>query len=221
MPETYSIMCVTLDGSNRKGGYHPKLVNQAGIDLRSVQGVTIDNVSTDQTQGDRLTFGWDSEPQHGGPDTNVVVDGLTVTAAGRQGITPADISKGTFSNIDIVSTADDGLDFESDVASIGDGALTFDDVTTKTINIIETVHSVTFTNTSTRGRFIDQGGVRSVVYYSGSFLCQRAAPVPACVIVKGGTLNLAAGTRFARVPGKTKPTEPYTATQGSGVIHRR
>ena len=213
----FKVENVTLDGSNTNGGYHPNLVNQAGVDLRSVQGVTIENVSTDQTQGDGLTFGWDPEPHHGGPDTNVVVKGLTVTTAGRQGMTPADISNGTFSNIDIVSTADDGLDFESDVGSIGDGTLTFDDVTTKTINIIETIHSVTFTKTSTRGRFIDQGGVRSVVDYSGSFLCQRAAPIPGCVTVEGGTLNLAPGTTFAHVPGKD---ETHGALYGDHRIRR-
>ena len=53
------------------------------------------------------------------------------------------------------------------------------------------------------------------------FVDRHAAPIPGCVTVKGGTLNLAPGTTFACVPGKTKPTEPYTTTIGSGVIYRR
>ena len=77
---------VGLNGANLDGGFHRGLVGQAGLDILSSSHVIIANVSTNNTFGDGMTlfanFGRDSAPV-----TDLFVNGLTVTKAGRQGIT--------------------------------------------------------------------------------------------------------------------------------------
>jgi hypothetical protein len=204
---------VSLNGVN-PSGYHAALVGEAGIDAISVSGITISNVQTNSTYGDGLTLFFSDKGR--APDTNVVVNGLTVTNAGRQGITPADVTNGTFTNVHVVSSADDSIDMESDLKGIRDGTLTFANFTApKLINIIEGVTSVTFTNSSA-GSLIVAGGVGATVNYQGQFVCQRRAKIHACVYVTNGVLNLNA--TFSYLSGKNTPTEPFTLVKLPGVI---
>lgn len=103
------------------GGYHPTLVTQEGMDILASDHVSILNVTTTNTYGDGLTiFGI---PGHGGT-TNLTVDGLTVTNAGRQGITPAALKHATFNNTHVRSSADSSWDWESDIPGVGAGYVT-------------------------------------------------------------------------------------------------
>jgi hypothetical protein len=208
---------ITVNGANTGGGYHQALVGGAGFDVRSVAGLTLTNDSTNDTYGDGLTLFF-SDQNHRQPDTNVTVNGLTITSAGRQGITPGDVAGtgNTFTNVDIVSSADDSIDFESDLKNVGDGTLTFTNLQSqKLINIIEPYAELTFANASA-GRMVMGGNAADTVSYSGSFTCTRRAPIGACVLVTGGTLDLNA--TFSRIPGTNTPTTPYTLAKLPGVI---
>jgi hypothetical protein len=117
---------VVLNGTNVVGGYHAKLVNQAGLDILSSSGVKILNVATNETFGDGMTlfsqFGVDKAPV-----TDLYVNGLTITKAGRQGITMGYVENSTLDNVNLVSAADVGWDFESDLAHVGSGNVTIND----------------------------------------------------------------------------------------------
>jgi hypothetical protein len=203
---------VTLNGSAPANvGLHGKWVGQAGIDVRSSSDVTLTNDATNNTYGDGLTLFYQSRQ---GPDSNIVVDGYTVTNAGRVGITPADVTSGSFDNIDVVSAATSGIDLEADVKGLGDGTLTFDHVVTaEGIHIVEPITSATFTDTTMSGDFLLTHP--GAVSYQGSITCNRRSPV-ACVTVKAGTLALDA--TFAYLPGTNTPTTPFMRAIPPGVI---
>ncbi|HXW38307.1 MAG TPA: hypothetical protein VEJ44_01325 [Acidimicrobiales bacterium] len=115
-----------LNGENFAGGYHRQLVNEAGLDILSSDHVQIIDVATNNTFGDGMTlfsqFGVDTNPV-----TNLYVDGLTVTGAGRQGITMGFVWNSTLDNVHLVSSADAGWDFESDLPDVGSGNVTVND----------------------------------------------------------------------------------------------
>jgi hypothetical protein len=148
-----TIADVDLVGANPTGDYHPALVGQSGIDVRSSSNITIDNVTTLDTYGDGLTLFLAAGH---GADKNITVDGLTITRAGRQGITPAFVSGATFTHVDIVSTADAAWDFESDVHVVGTGGITISDSTWKgRVNVIESLTGpLAFERDSSSGSFL-------------------------------------------------------------------
>ena len=129
-------------GGNPAGSFHAPLVGQAGIKVESSDHVTITRVTTANTFGDALEL-WNNWPAEGRPVTNLVVNGLTVTNAGRQGITPGDVYKAFLTNVRVVSSADSGIDFESDLAHVGAGNVTITNSTFRggsgstAINMIE------------------------------------------------------------------------------------
>ena len=144
---------VNLVGANAGGGYHPTLVGQSGIDVRSSSDVTISDVTTLDTYGDGLVL---ANAAGGGKDDGITVDGLTITRAGRQGVTPAFVSGATFSHVDIVSEADSAWDFESDLPNMGTGNITITDSTWKgRINVNEPLTGpLTFDHDSSSGSFL-------------------------------------------------------------------
>ncbi len=75
---------VRLEGANAAGGYHHMLVGQAGFDLLSSSHVSIVNVSVSNTFGDGLTA-WTNWGKSRAPTSELYVNGLTVTNAGRKG----------------------------------------------------------------------------------------------------------------------------------------
>ena len=136
---------VVLNGSNYVGGFHRDLVGQAGLDILSSSDVSILNVATNDTLGDGMTlfsqFGVDKAPV-----TDLYVNGLTVTRAGRQGITMGYVEDSTLDNVNLVSAADAGWDFESDLANVGSGNVTINNAhDQKGIHIIEALQGpITF-----------------------------------------------------------------------------
>jgi hypothetical protein len=127
---------LALVGTNTSGTYHAKMVGEAGIDILSSDQVTITNVTTTDTFGDGLTLGF--QP-HFSPSWNLMVNGLTVIHAGRQGITMAYVNVASMSNVNLISSAEAGWDFESDVPGAGSGNVFIYSATGKGVRIIESL----------------------------------------------------------------------------------
>ena len=127
---------LSIVGGNPDGGYHSSQVGQTGIRVLSSDHVTIANVRTSNTFGDGLTLFADL-PKNKNPVSNLVVSNLTVTHAGRQGVTTAALSNAVLTNVNVVSAAAVGLDAESDLTGIGMGHVTFNHLTAKGINLID------------------------------------------------------------------------------------
>jgi hypothetical protein len=117
---------LVVEGGDPSGRYVQALVGQAGIVLKNTARVTIRDVSISGTFGDGLEL-WTHALRDMTPNTDLTVDGLTVTAAGRNGITPADVSGATFTGVHVLSWGLTAVDFESDMAGIGAGDVTFTD----------------------------------------------------------------------------------------------
>jgi hypothetical protein len=199
---------VNLVGANAVGGYHETLVGQSGIDVRSSSNVTISDVTTLNTYGDGLVL---ANAAGGGKDTNITVDGLTVTRAGRQGITPAFVSGATFSHVAIVSEADSAWDFESDLPNMGTGNVTITDSTWKgRINVNEPLTGpLTFDHDSSSGSFmLDDAKIPQLVVVSNSTMLLPANDwgTPCAGIVQhGGTLTFSHDV-LGREPSRKPPT---------------
>ncbi len=107
-----------INGTNTRGVFNGKMVNGAAIDVRSTSNVVITNITTTNTWGDGLTLFWN--PRHG-QDANVLVDGLTVTNAGRCGFSPTTVTNLVARHLDLISSATPAIDFESDLKGVGLG----------------------------------------------------------------------------------------------------
>lgn len=144
---------VVLNGVN-PGGFHRDLVGEAGIDVLSSDHVSITNVSINNTFGDGMTL-FANIPKDKSPTTNLTVDGVTITNAGRQGLTIADVMGGTISNVDVVSSASMGWDFESDIGNVGSGYLTINNpVSRGGMRFIESLHGPITVNNCTCSRHV-------------------------------------------------------------------
>ena len=138
---------VVLNGTNELGGYHRTMVGEAGLDILSSSFVKILNVATNDTFGDGMTlfsqFGVDKAPV-----TDLYVNGLTVTRAGRQGITMGYVEDSTLDNVSVSFTGEAGWDFESDLPNIGSGNVTINNAHDQVgIHIIEALQGpITFNN---------------------------------------------------------------------------
>ncbi|MGO8872098.1 MAG: hypothetical protein ACLQPH_11980 [Acidimicrobiales bacterium] len=210
---------MSLVGANPGGGYHAALVGQSGIDVRSSSEVTIDDVTTLDTYGDGLTL-FLASGAGTGPDKNVSVNGLTVTRAGRQGITPAYVYGATFSNVDIVSAADNGWDFESDLPNVGTGDITITHSTwSHGVNMIEPLTGpVTFDHDTGSGHFIlDDALSDQPVSVLDSTLYvppDDHGDPPAGITQRGGQLTFTHAT-IGRTPSDKAPTGPaWSVTDG-------
>ena len=201
---------VHLVGANAVGGYHATLVGQSGIDVRSASDVTVSDVTTLNTYGDGLILG---NAADGGKDRNITVDGLTITRAGRQGITPDFVAGATFSHVAIVSEADSAWDFESDLPNMGTGDITISDSTWKgRINVNEPLTGpLTFDHDSSSGSFLlDDAKIPQLVVVTNSTMLLPANDwgTPCAGIVQhGGTLTFSHDV-LGRVPSKRPPTGP-------------
>jgi hypothetical protein len=100
------------------GGYDAKLAFNAGIETLGSAHTILTNVSIGHTYGDGLEV----SPLRSGtgsngvmaPTTNLVATNLSITAAGRQGITLASVNGAVFTNTTIGSTGFDKVDAEAD-----------------------------------------------------------------------------------------------------------
>ena len=202
---------LTLNGGDTNPGHlYGKLVGQEGIDLRSSSDVTISNVDTDDTYGDGLTLFFSDQKRT--PDTQVAVDGMTITNAGRDGISPANVTDSTFANIMVHGVADTGADFESDLRGVGSGSLVFTDVDFGgPLNVIEPLSGGVELNDCTgTGAIVDNAPGAPVTIANSSWSLRYSADAghdPQIVVTdaslafKRSTLTRTATTHAAESPG--------------------
>jgi hypothetical protein len=183
------LSALTLIGTNIAGTHHVDLVGEAGIDILSSDQVTITDVNTTDTYGDGLTLGF--QPRHG-PSTNLVVNGLTVTNAGREGITLAYVTGASMTNVNVISSAESGWDFESDLRGLGSGSVVVNGAKGKGVRLVEWLSGpITFANSQISGNItlIDQAASsgQPVAFEGGTILLDGAfhGIPPAGVWVRG------------------------------------
>ncbi len=109
---------LALVGTNEVGDYHAEMVGEAGIDILSSDNVTLTDVSTTNTYGDGMTLGF--QPGHA-PSQGLTVNGLTVSNAGREGVTMGYVDGASMSDVTILGSAHNSWDFESDLPGVGSG----------------------------------------------------------------------------------------------------
>lgn len=187
-------------GADTAGGYHGNLAEQDGIRTLSSNDVTISNVTTLNTYGDGLQF-W-ATPQHG-PTTGVSVSNVTITQAGRQGVTMGDVFGANLTNVNVVSSQDSSLDAESDLRNIGMGNVIIHNFTGHVINLINFLTGpVTFTDcTMSRLTIGSQASQQPITVRGGSLSIPYGMQgYPAAGITQvGGNVTLN-GVAFARKP---------------------
>ena len=213
-------------GGNPSGRYVPSLVGQAGIELKNTSAVSIRDVTVDGTFGDGLEL-WAHAPRDMTPNTGVTVDGLTITAAGRNGISPSDVLGATFTGVHIVSWGLTAVDFESDMANVGAGDVTFTDSSWGGTYIQETITGpLTFERCTLVGKI--QVVVRyptspPVVFRDGSLSIGTKANNVG-VVVRGPVSVTFADESFTRPPrrdghAQTKPM--WQAVRGAQLTFAR
>lgn len=215
-----TVFDVTIEGQNVTGTYHPALVEQAGVKVVSSSDVTLDNISVSNTFGDGLELMADLGHRIATPDTNLVVKNYTTNNAGRQGVTLAEVSHATFTNIKVISPADDGFDFESDEAELGSGNIAISDCTFQGgFNVAEPL-SGPVTVTGCTGaewiEFFDHNSDQPVTFSNGTFECQVRAPI-SCIRQHGGQLTLS-HMLLSRHPSKEVMTEPAWSVVNDGHL---
>lgn len=212
---------VKLVGAN-VGGYHATMVGEAGIDVLSSDHVTIANVTIMNTFGDGLTL-FANFPRNKKPTTNLAVSNVTVTNSGREGITVADVSGGTFTNVNVVSSNFNSWDFESDLAGVGSGNVTVNSARTITgIRLIEALHGpITFNNCQCRRHvsllYAAAASGQPVTFNGGTILLPNSddGTSPAGITVNGpGNLTFT-GVTLGRLPSVRPGTFPaWSVTDG-------
>lgn len=144
-----TIQNVQANGANTKGAYSPTLAKGAGFSVLSSSNVTLTNDSSSDTYGDGLYL-MGNFPKDKLPVSNLTVNGFTVTNAGRNGLTPADVTDSSISGLTVNSAALVNVDFESDLTGVGAGNLGFFGGNLGGIHVSETLTGpVTFTGTAT------------------------------------------------------------------------
>ena len=185
-------------GANTAGGYHGKLAEQDGIRTLSSNKVTISNVTTVNTYGDGLQF-W-AIPQHG-PTTDVSVSNVTITQAGRQGVTMGDVFGANLANVNVVSSQNSSLDAESDLRNIGMGNVIIHNFSGHVFNLINFLTGpVTFTDcTMSRLTIGSQASQQPITVRGGSLTIPYGMQgYPAAGITQvGGNVTLT-GVNFIR-----------------------
>jgi hypothetical protein len=165
---------VNLVGAHTDTSFHRNLVGQAGIDMLSSSQVAITNVAISDTYGDGLTFGF--QPRYP-PNTNIQVNGLTISNAGRQGVTMAYITQSTLNHVTVASATEESWDFESDIPNIGSGNITLNDpVWTQGFRVVESLSGPITVNNANGSKHIT--------------LMNEAAASGQSVTFNGGTVTL-------------------------------
>ena len=190
---------LTIQGGDPTGAYHAPLVNQSGIDLISSSNVTIANDSISQTFGDGLEL-W----TNGGPNTDVVVTGLSINNVGRNGISPSDVANSTFTGVRIGNTGLTGVDFESDINNIGAGYVTISNSSWNGTYIQEALSGpISFVDDSLSGHIVMT--VRTKLLYPITFSAGKLAIghwTRAGVFARGPGAMVFNGTTFTHQLGK-------------------
>jgi hypothetical protein len=158
---------LVLVGANVSGASDARQVGEAGIKTESSSNTTIANVTTANTFGDGLEL-WFAGPHHPAT-TNTSVNGLTVIHAGRLGVTPAFVNSLTMNDVNVVSSAGPGIDFESDYASVSSGNVAITNSAFQFVNLVESWSGpITFTNCALRGHIVVGGSPGTITINGGS-----------------------------------------------------
>jgi len=210
---------VALAGANVSGGTRARLVGEAGIKTESSSDTTITNVVTSNTFGDGLEL-WFAGPHHPAT-TDTTVNGLTVVQAGRLGVTPAFVYGLNMNDVNVVSSAGPGIDFESDSPDVGSGNVAISNSTFQFVNLVESWSGpITFTNCALRGHIVVGNAPGAITINGGSFaIPHRMHGTPSAGIQMTGprgpvtapaavlTLNGVTITRGG--PTASEPDAPY------------
>jgi hypothetical protein len=123
-----------INGTN-PGGYHPTLAFASAINVQGTKGIRIQGVTITKPFGDGITL----SPLRGGTDhksgtilnatTNAVINGVTITDAGRQAVTLASVTGAQISDVVIADPGLDSFDVEADQWNEGAQNVTIDGCT--------------------------------------------------------------------------------------------
>jgi hypothetical protein len=206
-------------GANTVGGYHAQLVGQAGVKIMSSLDVTLTGITSTNTWGDGLELVADFTDHIKTPVTRLAVEGFTSINAGRQGITVAEVASSVLDHVNVVSPADAGFDFESDLPGVGSGNVVVANCTNdRGFNMAEYFTGpIVVTNCNGFHHVTLRTVSRSAVSFSGGNLaCKRADPVP-CIKQDGGSLTFN-GVAVSRMPGTIGISEPVWAVASGGNL---
>jgi hypothetical protein len=217
---------VALVGANVARGYHAPLVAAAGLDILSSSHVTIRHVSTTDTFGDGMTlfseFGADSQPV-----SDLLVDGLVVKGAGRQGVTVGYVQHSLLDHVVVESAADTGLDFESDLAGVGSGNVVIaNSLDVKGVHMIEALQGpITFVNFYAQQHITLANAAaqsrQQVTFLGGAFIMQRNTSTG---VNRGGITVSGPGRltidhmRITRQAGSDRPSGPSISLTSGGHL---
>jgi hypothetical protein len=212
---------ITVIGANVTGKFQTDLIGEEGFDVWSSQNVSFINDASVNTFGDGLMLWFGGRAAHTAT-ADINVNGLTITNAGRDGITPGLINGATFNNVNIVSSARPAWNFESDLANVGTGPGAFtisnstwsggfylQELETGPVNLVNDTATTVF-------KF---GGKTPVVTVSGGRYSVPGSvngDVPADIYEVGGKVTVV-GTGFGRqatVKGKPATAPAWKVISG-------
>ena len=211
---------VSVLGANTNGGYHADLVGEAGVKIMSSSDLVLTGVSAKNTFGDGLELVADFTDHINTPVNRLSVDGFTTIDAGRQGITVAELTNSTLNNLNVISPADSGIDFESDLPYQGSGNVAITNCVNEAgFNMVEYYTGpITVTNCTGFHHVTlrtDQK-ITPINFVGGTLTCKRAVPQP-CIDVTGGSLTFT-GVTIARMPGVIKISTPVWSVERAGTL---
>ncbi|MEI7858678.1 MAG: hypothetical protein WCI26_02500 [Acidimicrobiales bacterium] len=211
---------VSVLGANTIGGYHADLVGEAGVKIMSSSDLVLTGVSAKNTFGDGLELVANFTDHINTPVNRLSVDGFTTINAGRQGITVAELTNSTLNNLNVISPAASGIDFESDLPYQGSGNVAITNCVNEAgFNMVEYYTGpITITNCTGFHHVTlrtDQK-VTPITFVGGTLTCKRAVPQP-CIDVTGGSLTFT-GVTIARMPGVLKISTPVWSVERAGTL---
>ena len=211
---------LTVLGANATGAFHPKLVTEAGIKLVSATDVTIIGVTAKDTWGDGLELVAHT-PIDRTPVTGLTVDGFTTINAGRQGVTLAEVSDSTLNNVHIVSPADAGFDFESDIAGRGSDNVTISNcIDDAGFNMVEFLGGPITISDCTGFHHValsSPGSNAQVTFVGGAISCRRLNPQP-CINQDGGSLTFLGVAVGREAGGGTIDVPTWRVRNGGNLL---
>ncbi len=211
---------VSVLGANAIGGFHHLLVGEAGFKVESSDHVTLTDDSALDTWGDGLELVANFGGHDPLPVTGLTVNGFTTTRAGRQGVTLAEVSDSSLNDVNVVSPADAGFDFESDLPGEGSSNVSITNCADdKGFNMVEyfagpvTISGCTgFHHVTLRGSAADA----PISFVGGTLTCKRDDPQP-CIDQDGGSLDFT-DVAIDRMAGTIAVREPAWSVDGGGHL---
>jgi hypothetical protein len=211
---------LSVFGADTTGLYREQLSTEAGVKVVSSSHVTLDDITVSDTFGDGLELVADLTHHITTPDTDLVVDGYTTDHTGRQGITFAEVSGATLTDVHVSSPWFDGFDFESDIPGMGSGNVRISDCTyDHSANLVEYLTGpITITDCagSSAVALGSQHSDQPVRFVGGSVQCGGRDP-QACITQRGGSLEFSHVT-FTRRQPNVRMTELAWSVEDGGHL---